>query len=236
MRPAGAAALCLVTLLPASSAGGTPDLESPVARSSYSLGHQIGSDLDREGKRPDPQALIRGLRDGLLGVEPALSRREIDGVLSDLKGPLMRRTRARRTHMAEGVAFLAANAERSGVVALPSGLQYEVLREGRGAAPGADSRVRIRYRSSLVDGTEFHDSYALGQSELVTVGRLIKGMAEALQRMGPGARWKLFVPPELAYGAVGPLAYRTVIIDVELEAIENVEGAKQRSSPAGSDS
>ena len=154
MQPDVAAALCLLALFPALSAGGTPDLESSVARSSYSLGFQIGSDLDREGKRPDPQALIRGLRDGLLGADPALSRREIDDTLVGLKDPLMRQTRRRRTHMAEGIEFLAANTERSGVIALPSGLQYEVLREGSGVTPRADSRVRIRYRSSLVDGSE----------------------------------------------------------------------------------
>src|SRR5438128_12702609 len=119
MRSHVAGVLSVVALLPALSAGETPDLGSPVARSSYSVGFQIGSDLDREGKRPDPQALIRGLRDGFLGVDPALSKREIDDTLVGLKGPLMRQTRPRQTHMAEGLGFLADNAERSAVVNLP---------------------------------------------------------------------------------------------------------------------
>lgn len=235
IRPELAAVLC-AALLPALSAGETPGLESPVSRSSYSLGYQMGSDLDREGKRPDPRALMRGLRDGLQGIEPALSKREIDDILGGLKGPLMRQTRWRRTHLTEGVEFLAANAERSGVVVLPSGLQYEVLREGSGTPPRADSRVRIRYRSSLVDGTSFHDSYAIADPESVVVGRLIKGISEGLQRMGRGARWKLFVPPRLAYGPVGPLAYRTVVVDVELEAIEDLDGTQQSSSGVAHDS
>src|SRR5262249_38091311 len=158
---------------------------------------------------------------GLLGVDPALPRREIESILTGLKGPLMRQTRWRRTHMTEGVEFLAANAGRKGVTSLPSGLQYEVLHAGSGASPRADSRVRIRYRSSLIDGTRFHDSYGIGEPELVTVSRLIKGMGEGLQQMRPGERRKLFVPSLLAYRARGPLAYRTVIIDVELEAIED---------------
>ena len=235
MQPAFAAVLCGVLLVPVLGVAGT-GLESPVARSSYSLGHQIGNDLDREGKRPDPRALARGLRDGLRGADPALSKRQIDDILTGLKRPLMRQTRWRRTHMTEGLAFLVANAERSGVVSLPSGLQYEVLRDGSGGTPHADSRVRIRYRSSLLDGTRFHDSYAIGEPELRSIGKLIKGMSEGLQKMRAGARWKLFVPPRLAYGTAGPLAYRTVIIDVELDAIEGPDETTQRSRAVGGSS
>src|SRR5215510_13116956 len=144
MQPRVATLIALVALLGASSAAEKPAMESSVARSSYGLGYQIGSDLDREGKRPDPKTLLRGLRDGLLGVDPALPRREIESILTGLKGPLMKQTRWRRTHMTEGVEFLAANAGRKGVTSLPSGLQYEVLHEGSGASPRADSRVRIR--------------------------------------------------------------------------------------------
>ena len=121
---------------------------------------------------------------------------------------------------AEGEAFLAQNAEREGVVSLPSGLQYEVLAEGDGATPGRRSTVIVHYRGTLIDGTEFDNSRTRGEPTRFRVNQVIAGWTEALQRMRAGGKWKLFIPADLAYGdqGVGPLIApgSTLIFEVEL--------------------
>ena len=121
----------------------------------------------------------------------------------------------------EGREFLAANAQREGVVSLPGGLQYRVLREGEGNSPGPGDRVKVLYRSTLIDGTEFHDSSRpKGEPETLHVSGVTRGLTEALQLMRKGARWRLFLPADLAFGRRGPLADRTVIYEIELVSIE----------------
>jgi FKBP-type peptidyl-prolyl cis-trans isomerase FklB len=124
-------------------------------------------------------------------------------------------------YRAEGEAFLAANAEKEGVVTLPSGLQYKVLQQGTGASPGPTDNVKVHYRSTLIDGTEFHSSYrGEGEPETLHVSGVMRGVTEALQLMREGDRWQLFIPADLAFARRGPLADRTVIYEVELISIE----------------
>jgi FKBP-type peptidyl-prolyl cis-trans isomerase FklB len=116
-----------------------------------------------------------------------------------------------------GEEFLALNASEEGVVELASGLQYRVIRAGSGAHPGAQDRVRVRYRSTRLDGTAFHDSLREGaEPETLEVSGVIKGLGEALELMAVGARWEIFLPPDLAFGRRGPLADHTVVYDLEL--------------------
>jgi FKBP-type peptidyl-prolyl cis-trans isomerase FklB len=122
---------------------------------------------------------------------------------------------------AEGREFLAANENQEGVVSLPSGLQYRVLRQGAGRRPDPSDRVKVHYRSTLIDGTEFHNSYERETGpETLHVSGVPRGLTEALQLMREGARWQLFVPADLAFGRRGPLADRTVIYEIELISIE----------------
>ena len=124
-----------------------------------------------------------------------------------------------------GRAFLASNAQREGVTTTASGLQYEVIASGDGASPTATDRVRAHYHGTLIDGTVFDSSLDRGQPFETVVNGVIKGWQEALQLMRVGDKWKLFVPPELAYGekgaggAIGSNA--TLIFEVELLSIEN---------------
>ncbi len=119
-----------------------------------------------------------------------------------------------------GRDFLAANAEREGVVVLPSGLQYEVVTAATGVRPKASDSVTVHYRGTLVDGTEFDSSHSRGQPATFPVNGVIAGWVEALQLMSEGETWKLFISPELAYGprgaggAIGPNA--TLIFEVQL--------------------
>jgi FKBP-type peptidyl-prolyl cis-trans isomerase FklB len=203
-----------------------PEIEDAADRASYSLGYQIGGDLERQNAEIDADALLRGIRDALSETEPSIPQEEMSGILMGLKRKIETNQRKQKQQMAEkyrteGEKFLAANAEQEGVVTLPSGLQYKVLQQGTGKSPGPSDNVKVHYRSTLIDGTGFHDSYrGEGEPETMHVSGVIRGMTEALQLMREGGRWQLFIPAELAYGRRGPLADRTVIYEVELISIE----------------
>ena len=226
MRSGSTIAYSLLLLAALGRAEQARRFEDPADRASYSLGHQIGSDLRREGREVDVEALRRGIREGLAGKAPALPQEEMDALVVGLKKSILATRGKRRQEIgaerrAAGSAFLAANAKKDGVTVLGSGLQYRVIETGTGTAPAAGDRVRVHYRSTLIDGTVFHDSRARGGApETLRVDGVIRGLGEALQRMQPGARWKLFIPPDLAFGRRGPLADHTVIYDVELIALE----------------
>jgi FKBP-type peptidyl-prolyl cis-trans isomerase FklB len=128
------------------------------------------------------------------------------------------------TNKTEGEAFLAANKTKQGIVTLPSGLQYTILKEGTGPKPTASDSVVCNYRGTLINGTEFDSSYKGGQPLTFPVGGVIKGWTEALQLMPVGSKWQLFIPSQLAYGErgagadIGPNA--TLIFEVELLSIQ----------------
>ena len=106
-------------------------------------------------------------------------------------------------HLAEGQTFLAENAKKDGVVSLRSGLQYKVIKEGTGKAPGLKDTVSVNYRGTLIDGTEFDNSYKRNEPTTFRVDSVIRGWSEALQLMKEGAKWELYIPPELGYGERG---------------------------------
>jgi FKBP-type peptidyl-prolyl cis-trans isomerase FklB len=130
---------------------------------------------------------------------------------------------AGETNRKQGEAFLAANKSKEGVVTLPSGLQYKVLKQGTGPKPVPSDSVVCNYRGTLIDGTEFDSSYKRGEPATFPVDHVIKGWTEALQLMPAGSKWQLFIPPELAYGEkgagadIGPNA--TLIFEVELISV-----------------
>ena len=126
--------------------------------------------------------------------------------------------------IAEGEIFLAENAEREEVVVLPSGLQYEIMKEGTGEIPVETDQVRVHYHGTLLDGTVFDSSVDRGESITLSVNQVIPGWTEALKLMPVGSKWKLYIPYELGYGAQGsgPVIkpFSTLIFDVELIGIE----------------
>ena len=226
MRSRCAAVLAVVSIPGICLADAKPEIDGPAGRVGYSLGHQIGSDLKRQTLEIDADAMLRGLRDALGGTDPSIPEEEMNALLVGLKKRIGaseekgRRGDAER-YRAEGSEFLAANATRESVVSLPSGLQYVVLRAGKGSRPGPNDEVNVHYRSTLIDGTEFHNSSRPeGEPETLHVSGVIRGLTEALQLMREGARWQLFMPADLAFGRRGPLADRTVIYEIELVSIE----------------
>lgn len=198
-------------------------------RISYSVGHQMGRDFKNQKVEIRPEPFLKGIQDALDDSPPLISYREMRETLVALKNRVVAiqkeqaREEAERA-LKEGQAFLEENAEKKGVVVLPSGLQYRAINGGEGVSPEATDIVTVHYRGTLVDGTEFDSSYKRGQPAKFRLDRVIKGWTEGVQLMKPGAKYRFFIPPELAYGKrgagrmVGP--NRTLIFEVELLSVE----------------
>jgi FKBP-type peptidyl-prolyl cis-trans isomerase FklB len=196
---------------------------------SYAIGMNVGRHLHAQSVDVNLAILLQGLKDELSGGTTLLTDMEETTVLAQLQQDVRKKADETRQAIREpnkkaGDAFLAANKTKEGVVTLPSGLQYKILREGIGPKPSVTDFVVCNYRGSLIDGTEFDNSYKRGEPATFPVGNGIKGWTEALQLMPVGSKWRLFVPPNLAYGEtgagpdIGPDA--TLIFEVELISIK----------------
>jgi FKBP-type peptidyl-prolyl cis-trans isomerase FklB len=202
------AALSLLAACGPNAAQEPPTLESEDAKANYSVGYQVGGDFKRQGVPLDSDAFVAGLRDAIEGGEPRLSEEERRTTLVELKRRIgaaeeASRKAAGEKNLADARAFLEANRTKEGVTTLSSGLQYKVLQEGTGPKPAASDTVTVHYRGKLIDGTEFDSSYSRNEPASFPVNRVIKGWTEALQLMGEGSKWELYIPPDLAYGERG---------------------------------
>ena len=220
------------------------ELKDQRQKSSYAIGAQVGSNWKRQDIDLDLDVMMRGLKDALAGNKLLLSDQESREVLQAFSKEVRAKYEEKRKQLGEknlkdGEAFLAANKAKPGIVTLPSGLQYKVIKEGTGEIPKANDRAKVHYRGTLIDGTEF-DSSPTNQPAIFTVKGVIKGWTEALQLMKVGSKWQLFIPPNLAYGAAGSgakIAPNSVLIfDVELAGVEpNPVAIQAESSPVTSD-
>jgi FKBP-type peptidyl-prolyl cis-trans isomerase FklB len=203
---------------------------------SYSMGVDIGKRLKQQSIDFDPDLFAKGLKDVYGGGETLLTDQEIKETLTTFQKTLIaKQTEMRKQqgekNKSEGDAFLAGNKKKGGVITLPSGLQYTVIEEGTGKTPKATDTVVTNYRGTLIDGTEFDSSYKRGKPATFPVNGVIKGWTEALQLMKEGAKWKLFIPSDLAYGergagnSIGPNA--TLIFDIELISVKEEAKTKE---------
>jgi FKBP-type peptidyl-prolyl cis-trans isomerase FklB len=205
-------------------------LKTPTQKSSYAIGMNIGKNLKRDSVEVDPAILLRGLKDALAGNKLLLTDDEAKAALTELQAEVRASEEAKLKAAAvenkkSGEAFLAANKAKEGVVTLPSGLQYKVIKEGTGPKPTAQDTVLCHYRGTLVDNTEFDSSYKRKEPLKIPVGGVIKGWTEAIQLMPVGSKWELFIPSDLAYGERGapgsPIGPNSALIfEVELISIE----------------
>ena len=205
-------------------------LTTPKQKSSYAIGMNWGNGLHRQGVEVDMPALMQGMKDALAGGKTLLTEEEARAALMQLQGEVQAKQQAKaaqegEANKKEGEAFLAANKSKEGVVTLPSGLQYKILKAGTGPKPTATDSVVCNYKGTLINGTEFDSSYKRGEPATFPVTGVIKGWTEALQLMPVGSKWQLFIPADLAYGArgtpggpIGPNS--TLIFEVELLSIK----------------
>jgi FKBP-type peptidyl-prolyl cis-trans isomerase len=209
---------------PATKSGGSMALTTQKEKASYAIGMNIGAGLHKDSVDVDPNILAQGLKDGMSGAKPQLTDEEMKAALTALQAEVQKKQEAKiEVDKKLGEEFLAANKTKEGVVTLPSGLQYKILKEGTGAKPTAADTVLCNYRGTLVDGTEFDSSYKRGEPATFGVGQVIHGWTEALQLMPVGSKWQLFVPSDLAYGPRGRPGIEPnamLIFEVELLSIQ----------------
>lgn len=169
---------------------------------SYALGLSIGNNFLSSGiKNVDFESFLKGMQDVVNGTPAAISYEEAQQLLNDYFSKLQEERL--ELNLKAGEEFLAINKERPGVVTLPSGLQYEIIKEGNGSKPSATDQVKCHYHGTLIDGTVFDSSVERGQPATFGVNQVIPGWVEALQLMPVGSKWKLFIPANLAYGKSG---------------------------------
>lgn len=232
MRIRWVAVVTMLLVAASAAAEGTPPrkaLKEKKDRISYSIGMDIGRNLKRQPFEVDPELLAQGIRDVFSGGKTLLTEEEREQTLADLQKELMAKQQEHVRQMGdrnrkEEEEFLAANGKKEGIVTLPSGLQYKVLKAGTGPNPKLTDTVETNYRGTLLDGTEFDSSYKRGQPAVFPVSGVIEGWKEALQKMKVGGKWQLFVPSKLAYGErgagrdIGP--NQALIFEVELLGIK----------------
>jgi len=174
----------------------------------YAIGVQIGKQIAPTKAELDQEALLLGITDALNDKKIQLSEDEIRSTMQALGAKMQAEAMAKNkasldVNKQAGEVFLAANKAKEGVVTLPSGLQYKVIKAGTGKTPTATDTVETNYKGTLIDGTEFDSSYKRGQTVSFPVNGVIKGWTEALQLMKEGAVWELYIPSDLAYGENG---------------------------------
>ncbi len=211
--------------------GSSHELKTLKDKVSYAIGLDIGRNFKQQSldaKDVDLDKVKAGIEDFLADKKPALTDKELNETMMAFQQQMMAKhdsvTRIKGAeNMKVSEAFLAKNAKEAGVVSLPDGLQYIILKAGDGKKPDSNSTVTVHYQGTLIDGTIFDSSVARGQPATFPVKGVIKGWTEVLQLMPMGSKWKVFIPPSLAYGAagagdkIGPNT--TLIFEVELLAV-----------------
>jgi FKBP-type peptidyl-prolyl cis-trans isomerase FklB len=191
---------------------------------SYAIGMTIGHNFKQQRIDINDDLFMRGIKDEQSGGATLLTSQEMQATLRKFQQDMAAKQAKMRadeseTNQVQGEAFLAANKSKPGVITLPDGLQYQVLTAGTGAKPTADSTVKVNYRGTFLDGTEFDSSAKAGHAVEFQANHVIPGWTEALTNMPSGSKWRLFIPSGLAYGERGNRGIppnSTLIFEVEL--------------------
>ncbi len=212
------------------NSGGSQAITTTLDSVSYGIGVSIGENMKKDGLTDMNVDLIsRGISEALKGEKTALTMEQVQACISAYMGEKQKvkdqEAKAKAgVNLEKGKKFLEENGKRKGVVTLPSGLQYEIIKEGNGPKPAATDKVTTHYHGTTIDGKVFDSSVERGQPAQFGVNQVIPGWTEALQLMPVGSKWKLFIPANLAYGesgaggAIGP--NETLVFEVELISID----------------
>ena len=232
-----ALAMMLIGLVACSKASGDTakaltkeSLDNQKKKVSYAIGLDIGQNFKARAMDIDLEILYQGLKDSQKADKPLLDKDEIQKVMTQFQQDMMKAEQEKRASQGQGnkareEAFLKENSQKPGVKVTASGLQYKVITEGTGPLAKESDTVKVHYRGTLLDGTEFDSSYKRNEPAVFPLKGVIKGWTEALQLMKVGSKYQIFLPSSLAYGeqgagqVIGPNA--TLIFEVELLGIEN---------------
>lgn len=196
---------------------------------SYSIGADLGKNFKSQGIDVNPEALTKGMQDGMSGGQLLLTEDQMKDVLNKFQKDLMAKRNSELNKKAEenktkGEAFLKDNQSKSGIVSLPSGLQYKIIETGNGSKPGKTDTVTVEYTGHLIDGTVFDSTDKTGKPATFQVSQVIPGWTEALQLMPSGSTWEIYVPSNLAYGprsVGGPIGpNETLIFKIHLISVK----------------
>lgn len=201
------------------------DLKTQQDKVSYSIGLDIGRNLKQNSIKVEMDKFVQGLKDGMTDTSSLLTQEEIAQVMQQFQQEMMSQKNnemkaAGDKNKKAGEEFLKVNKTTEGVKTTASGLQYKVLKSGTGKSPKLTDTVVAHYKGTLIDGTEFDNSYKRGEPLTIPVSGVIKGWTEALQLMKEGDKWMLYIPSDLGYGeygagnVIGPNA--TLIFEIEL--------------------
>ncbi|MCA9036051.1 MAG: FKBP-type peptidyl-prolyl cis-trans isomerase [Planctomycetaceae bacterium] len=208
-----------------------PKLDTSIDKVSFHIGMQIGNDLKRQGLEvAKPELIAAGIAASLAGEKSPVAQEEIRAAFEEIQKIVeAKQAEKAKVVLEAGEKFLAENKAKPGVKTTKSGLQYLVVKEGTGATPKASSTVTTHYRGTFIDGNKFDSSYegdaptAADQPATFPVSGVIKGWTEALQLMKVGAKYRLFIPSDLAYGPAGRPSippHSVLIFDLELLNVE----------------
>ena len=200
-----------------------------IEKISYVLGQSIGGDFRRQRFEIDPEIFVKSFNDAFKGKEPTMSAGEMQQIFRQFQQAMQEKMHNQNQSVANanienGRVFLTENRKKPGVVETKSGLQYKVIVDGQGKKPLATDTVETHYEGKTIDGNVFDSSYRRGQTATFPLGAVISGWTEALQLMGVGSKWELYIPSDLAYGTKGSGGTiepnSTLIFTVELIGIK----------------
>ncbi len=192
---------------------------------SYAVGVQLAQNIARQDIQLDLDAFLQAIRDIITASPLKVSVEEMQLALTSYRDKeLKKQEESGATNRLEGEKFLAENKTKEGVVSVPGGLQYKIIKKGDGKKPSPDSTVVVHYRGTLLNGKEFDSSYSRGEPITMGLKNVIKGWQIAVPMMPTGSKWQLYIPSDLAYGPqaagpdIGPNS--TLIFDIELISIQ----------------
>lgn len=180
-------------------------LKTQKQKFSYTVGYQVGLDFKRKDLDLDVNALVQAIRDMQAGKKPRLTQDQMKKAVANYQKAVSAKRKAlagKKLELAK--AYLEKNKKKKNVKVLKSGLQYEVLKKGTGSKPKTTDKVEVHYHGTLIDGRIFDSSVNRGQTATFAINRVIKGWQEVLPMMKKGAKWRVTIPPSLAYGENGP--------------------------------
>lgn len=200
--------LIVAAIMTLSTAAVAQDLESEPGKLGYAIGYEFGAELRSYDIELDLESVFQAVRDAYGQTEPQVEVAEMRQLMMELQEQIRQERMAAFQQLAEdnqvrADEFLRQNESRTGIVTLPSGVQYRVIEEGEGSRPSLEDVVTVHYRGSKIDGREFDSSFRRGVPAVFQVNSVIEGWQEVLPLMREGAMWQVFLPPELAFGVRG---------------------------------